>query len=65
LTSEKSGIIEKVPNSTLGEQPGLFREKYPQNNFSTNEPISTNNMPIDSARQPETHKNFENFSKVV
>jgi hypothetical protein len=29
--------------------------------FSTNEPIPTNNIPIDSARQAETHKNFKNF----
>jgi hypothetical protein len=30
------------------EQPGIFYMKIaPQNNFSTNEPISTNKKPID------------------
>jgi hypothetical protein len=37
----------------------------PTNNFLTNEPIFTRNIPIDSARQAETHRDFKNFSKVV
>jgi hypothetical protein len=37
-----------------------FCEKSPKNNFLTNEPIFTNNIPIDSARQAkETSKFFK------
>jgi hypothetical protein len=32
----------------------------PQNNFSTIEPIFTNNTPIDSAQQAKTHGNIQN-----
>jgi hypothetical protein len=50
----------------LWEQQGiLFVKSTTKNNFSTNEPISTNNILIDSAQQAETHRNFENFSKFV
>jgi hypothetical protein len=45
---------------------GDFCEKNnPKNNFSTNEPISANNIFIDSARQAETHKKFKKFSNVM
>jgi hypothetical protein len=42
---------QKVPNFTQEGQSGIFNEKDPNNNFSTNEPISTNNIPIDSDQQ--------------
>jgi hypothetical protein len=59
--------IEKVPNFSLGEQQGiLFVQNTLKNNFLTNEPISpNNNIPIDSARQAETHRNFKIFSKFL
>jgi hypothetical protein len=39
----------------------FLRKILPKNNFLTKEPISTKNIPIDSTRQPETHKNFKHF----
>jgi hypothetical protein len=36
-----------------------------KNNFSTNQPIFTNKIPIDSAQQAETHRNFKNFSNFI
>jgi hypothetical protein len=35
----------------------------PKNNFSSYEPISTNNIPIDSAQQLETLRNFKKIFK--
>jgi hypothetical protein len=59
-------MITKVPNFTPGERPGNFFIKYPKKNFTTKEPISTNSIPIDSARQAETQlRNFKNVSKFV
>jgi hypothetical protein len=40
-------------------------KKTPKNNFLTNEPIFTNNIPIDSAWQAETYRNLKFFSKFV
>jgi hypothetical protein len=49
----------------MGATGDTFVKINPQNNFSTNEPIFTNNIPIDSARQAKTHRYFNNFSKFA
>jgi hypothetical protein len=36
----------------------IFVKNTPKINFLTNEAISKNIIPIDSARQAETHRNF-------
>jgi hypothetical protein len=54
--------VQKLPNFMLGEQQGsYFCEKSTQKKFSTNEPIFTNNIPIDSAQQAETIETSKNF----
>jgi hypothetical protein len=66
LTSGKKWNNQKSSKfHARGATGDIFVKNTPKNNFSTNEPISTNNIPIDSARQAETHRNFKNFSKFV
>jgi hypothetical protein len=51
---KKCGIIKNASNFVLElEQPGILHEKYPMNNFLTVQPISTNNIPIDSGQRVE------------
>jgi hypothetical protein len=49
----------------LGEQPGIFWCKIPQNNFSTNEPISKNmlylSIQLDQRKNMKTLKRFSKF----
>jgi hypothetical protein len=54
-------VIKKVPNFT---QPGIFCEKT-KHNFSTNEQISTNMIPIDSAQQAQKQKTSKNFQYLI
>jgi hypothetical protein len=64
---EICGIINKVPNFTLGRQPRFFCEKFPppKKIFSTNQLISTNNIPINSAQQAKTCGNLKNVHNFI
>jgi hypothetical protein len=44
-----------------GATGDFFVKNTPKNNFSTNELISRNKIPIDSARQVEEGENFRKF----
>jgi hypothetical protein len=56
---------QKVPKfHARGALEDCLLKNYHQNNFSTSEPISTNNKPIDSARQAETHRNEKKIFKT-
>jgi hypothetical protein len=62
LTSEKKCNNEKCSKfHAWGATWDFFWKKYSNNNFSTNEPISTNTLPIDSTRQAITHINLKIF----
>jgi hypothetical protein len=62
--AEEYEIIKNVPNFTLWKQLGILDEKIPQKLFNQyTDP--TNNSPIDSAQQTETHRNFKNFPDPI
>ena len=45
--------------SLQGSKRGIFMKNTPNNNFLTVQPISTNNMLIDSDQQVEKAESFE------
>jgi hypothetical protein len=68
VTSGICGIIKKVPKYMLGlEQQGTFCEKLPPKTTiqPMNEPMSRNNMLIDSTQQVEADGNINNFSNFI
>jgi hypothetical protein len=48
--------------SRWGSSRGFFSKKIPPKKFSTNEPISTNIIPIDSAQEAEKTQNRQKIS---
>jgi hypothetical protein len=57
----KQGNTKFVSYFNSREQPGNFREKYPNNNFSTVRPTSTNDIPIDSAQRADKNETLQNL----